>query len=106
MTTSREHAHRRASAEQLAIAMTAMARRLFEMGGTIGEDEHGFRNMGDQLAGWAGDVRELGVRQFTEKQQWRQDWLATQAKLTRVVQLCRDNTGLHLATEILEALND
>lgn len=49
------------SAEQLAIAMQAMARRLFQMGGTIGEDEHGFRNMGDQLAGWASDVRQLGV---------------------------------------------
>lgn len=54
------------SAEQLAIAIMAMARRLFEMGGTIGHDEHGFRNMGDQLAGWASDVRQLGVNHFAD----------------------------------------
>jgi hypothetical protein len=60
-----------ASAEEVATAMEKMAERLFQMGGTIGQDEHGFRAMGDQLAGWADDVRDIDrlltrVRQLCE----------------------------------------
>lgn len=55
------------SAEQLAIALMAQARRMYQMGGSIGPDEHGFRAMGDRLAGWASDIRQLGVDRLTER---------------------------------------
>jgi hypothetical protein len=52
------------SAEQLAIVLMAEARRMYQRGGTIGPDEHGFRADGDRLAQWASTARELGVRMF------------------------------------------
>lgn len=60
------------SPKQLSIMMMAMANRLFQMGGTIGADEHGFRNMGDQLAGWAEDVRRVGVGWAQDRQRLAQ----------------------------------
>lgn len=55
------------SAEQLSIALMAVANRLHHMGGTIGADEHGFRAMGDQLAECASYARQLGVAHQAEK---------------------------------------
>lgn len=82
---------RYASAEQMAIGLMAMARRMHEMGGTIGEDEHGFRAMGDKLAHWAADARQLGVRYFGDisiEQQSRdmalKNMAAVQGKLGQV----------------------
>lgn len=41
---------------QLSRDMLAQANRLYEMAGSVGADEHGFRAMADQLAGWAQDL--------------------------------------------------
>lgn len=90
------------SAEQLAISLTAMANRLFDMGGTIGHDEHGFRNMGDQLAGWAEDVRQLGVQQLAYRDNYKQQWEAIEAKLDQVRELVRE-LPLYAAGSVMES---
>lgn len=54
--------------EQLAIALMTMANRLFDMAGNF-QDEHGFRNMGDQLAGWAQDLRGRATKPKTSAEQ-------------------------------------
>ena len=88
---------RYASAEQMAIGLMAEARRLHEMGGTIGPDEHGFRAMGDRLAHWATDARQLGVRYFGDvsiEQQSRdmalKNMRAAHEKLGRVAERLRE----------------
>lgn len=96
------------SPEQLSIALMAEARSLFAIAErdamTFPSD---LQRVGDKLAMWATDAREIGVAHFRQKEQWRVEWLGTQAKLARVVQLCKDNPGNStLSRAILEALND
>lgn len=62
--------------------------------------------LAERLEMWAMEAREIGVQHFQQKENWRAEWERAQDKLERVVRLCKDDTGLHLATEILEALND
>jgi hypothetical protein len=88
------------SPEQLSIALMAEARRQYDGA----SPQH--LGLADRLTMWATDAREIGVQHFQQKENWRAEWERAQDKLERVVRLCKDNTGLHLAREILEALND
>jgi hypothetical protein len=86
-----------ATAERLSIALMAQARRMYEMGGTIGEDEHGFRAMGDKLAQLSTEARRLGVRYFGDlslEQQSRdmavRDMVEARKKVSSIVEALRE----------------
>lgn len=70
--------------EQLAIALMTMANRLFDMAGNF-QDEHGFRNMGDQLAGWAQDLRGREAKSKTSAEQLAIALMAEARKLNTQV---------------------
>lgn len=93
------------SPEQLSISLMAEARRLYNMNPDLPLGTTGLQT-GDRLAMWATEAREIGVKHFRQREQWHGEWQGAQAKLARVVRLCKNNTGLQLAREILEALND
>lgn len=56
------------SAEQIAIALMAEARRLYGVAENVDRDRydrnHGERELADRLAEWASQVRQLGVDRF------------------------------------------
>lgn len=107
MTTERE-----VSAEQLAIAMMAEARKLL-----------GAPDQAVLLAEWALEVRKLGVELATADQK---AYLAAASlgesqyghyvtaaalsnaiqRISRVMLLCEENPGINLSREVLEVLKD
>lgn len=104
-------AHVGASAEQLAIAMMAEARKLY--GFTRTPDAPGWTDVADRLAQWATEVRQLGVQHFSVMADMTAAVASrtrAEVKLARVRELCekswRTQPRGQFVNAVLEVLDD
>lgn len=74
-----------ASAEQLAIALMAQARKLYEFPGSGSgkSTPKPFIDLADRLAGWASDVRKLGVDHHQSRSSWADQMSSMDQELRR-----------------------
>lgn len=94
---------------QIAIALLSEARMLYDRtssGRNRAMQREEVMAVADRVSRCAAELKDLELRHADNVTALAAERNLAQAKLGRVVQLCKDNSGLNLAREILEVLND